>query len=357
MTFLWAGLLALLLVVPGLIGIYAWSQRRRPAAARYSSLALIRAAMPGVSRIRRHLPFALFAMAVATLAVAVSRPAVVLSVPANGTTVILAVDVSGSMCSTDIAPTRLEVAQAAASRFVERQAPRTQVGIVAFSGWAAVIQPPTRDSRELVEAIASLRVGRRTAIGQGILESIDAIAEVDPSVARSVRPGRPGTAPEPVVAGDHAPAIVVVLTDGANNAGMEPLEAGQQALDRGVRVYTIGYGTEAGGEMDLLCRQRFMGGEPGGGIGGGGGSSTFGGGGGRFRRAIDEDTLIRVADLTAGAYYPAESADELSRVFDELPTTEIFDHEVVELSVGFVGLGTLLCSSALLLGRAWRPLP
>jgi Ca-activated chloride channel homolog len=354
MTFLWAGLLALLLLVPALVAVYAWSQRRRsPVAARYSSLALVRAAMPGSSRLRRHAPFALLVAAVGSLALALGRPAVVLSVPASSTTVILAMDVSGSMCSTDIAPTRLEVAQAAASRFVEEQTPRSRVGLVAFSGFAAVIEPPTTDRDALVDAIGSLTTGRRTAIGSGILASIDAIAEVHPEVAPSILEGRPGLPPEAVVPGAHAPAIIVLLTDGASNAGPHPLDAAEQALDRGVRVYTIGFGTEHGAQMSAVCRGRFVGREPGSATNPGG----FGGGGGGFRRGIDEETLIRVAEVTGGAYYPAESAGELGEVFDELPTSDITDHEVVEVSVAFVGIGGVLAALALLLGRAWRPLP
>ena len=298
---------------------------------------------------------------------ALSRPAVVLSVPANETTIILAMDVSGSMCSTDIAPSRLEAAEAAAIAFVQSQGSRTQIGIVAFSGFGAVIQPPTTDQQTLIEALRSLTTGRRTAIGSGILTSIDAIAEVDPDVVRSVIPGRPGVEPAPVPEGAYAPDIVVLLTDGASNAGPDPLDAAGQAADRGVRVYTIGFGTANGGGLSPVCAQQFLGREPGigqpggggGGFGGGGfGGGVFGGGGqGNFRRGIDEATLKQVADRTGGTYYPAESAGELEQVFAELPTTLITKHEVVEVSVGFVGLGGLLCAVALLLGRAWRPLP
>jgi Ca-activated chloride channel family protein len=239
---------------------------------------------------------------------------------------------------------------------VEGLSSRTQVGIVAFSGFAAVVQAPTTDRGALVGAIRSLTTGRRTAVGLGILTSIDAIAEADPAVAEADFPGRPGVPPEPVVDGAYVPAIVVLLTDGASNRGIDPLDAAQQAADRGVRVYTIGYGTAQGAEMLAACRQRFIGREPNAGqapgLGGGGG-----GGGGTLRRGIDEEALKAVADITGGAYYPAESADQLTAVFDELPTTLITDHEVVEVSVGFVGLGLVLAGSALLLGRAWRPLP
>jgi Ca-activated chloride channel family protein len=365
MDFLWPGLLVLLALVPVLVGIYALGQRRRrPVGARYSSLALVRDALPGSSRLRRHLPFALFVAAVAFLVVSLGRPALVLSVPANETTIILAIDVSGSMCSTDIAPSRLEAAEAAAEQFVKSQGSRTQIGIVAFSGFAAVIQPPTSDQQTLIEALQSLTTGRRTAIGSGILSSIDAIAEIDPNIARSVIAGRPGVEPPPVPKGAYAPDIVVLLTDGANNAGPAPLDAANQAADRGVRVYTIGFGTPEGGGLSAVCAQQFIGREPvngqpfgGGGFGGGG---FFGGGGGQpggFRRGIDEQTLKQVADATGGTYYPAESAGELETVFQGLPTTLITKHEVVEVSVAFVGLGGLLCALAFLLGRAWRPLP
>jgi Ca-activated chloride channel homolog len=362
MDFQWSGLLILLVLVPLLVGLYAWSlRRRRPAGVRYSSLALIRDARPGSSRLRRNLPFALFALALTSLLVGLGRPAVVLSVPANRTTIILAIDVSGSMCSSDIPPSRLEAAEAAAADFIKGQGSKTQIGIVAFSGFAAVIQPPTNDQQTLLDALGSLTTGRRTAVGSGILASIDAIAEIDPNVARSVIPGRPGVEPAPVPKGAYAPDIVVLLTDGANNTGPAPLDAAQQAADRGVRVYTIGFGTAAGGGLSQGCAQQFIGREPnggqtGGGFGGGFGGN-FGGQTGNFRRGIDEATLKQIADLTGGAYYPAESASELEQVFQGLPTKLITKHEVVEISVAFVGLGGLLCGLAFLLGKAWRPLP
>jgi Ca-activated chloride channel family protein len=355
MTFQWLGLLALGFVVPLLVGIYVWSQgRHRPRAARYSSLALIKAAQPGGARLRRHLPFVLLAAAATAVVVAIARPAVVLSVPANQTTIILAMDVSGSMCSTDIEPTRLEAAQEAATSFVTSQRAQTQIGIVAFSGFAAIVQVPTSDEAVLVEAIRSLTTARRTAIGSGILSAIDALAEIDPSIARSVVPGRAGAAPPPVAAGEYAPSIIVLLTDGANNSGPEPVDAARQAADRGLRVYTIGFGSQDGGQMDPVCRQQFIGNEPG--MFGGGGGGGFGGTG-RFPRGIDEPTLRRVAEITGGAYYPADSAVALEEVFAALPTSLITRTEAVEVSAGFVGLGGLLAALGLLLGRLWRPLP
>ena len=250
-------------------------------------------------------------------------------------------------------------AEKAASSFVLRQGDGTQIGIVAFAGFAQIIQPPTNDEEVLLDVIASLATGRRTAIGSAILESIDALAEIDPSIPRGADPfDPPEAAPPPVPKGAYAPAIIVLLTDGASNTGPEPLDAAQQAVDRGLRVYTIGFGTEDPGGRPPSCG---VGSEPGDNgqfdpsFGGGGG---FGGGtGGGFRRAIDEETLTAVAEATGGEYYPAESAEQLNEVFEQLPTDIITSHEVVEISVAFVALATVLIALAILLGQAWRPLP
>ena len=140
MDFLWPGLLAVLGLLPLLILAYVLAQRRRrPSGVRYSSLVLIRDALPRSSFVRRHLPFALFALALAGLAAALARPVVIASVPTNQTTIILAIDVSGSMCSTDIAPSRIQAAEAAATQFIQSQGSSTQIGIVAFSGFAEII--------------------------------------------------------------------------------------------------------------------------------------------------------------------------------------------------------------------------
>ena len=359
MTFLWPALLVLLVALPVLVVIRIWALRRRRTGLRFSSLSLVRVAIPRSSRIRRHLPFALFLVGLGSLVIAMARPAAIIPVPDGRSTVVLAMDVSRSMCATDIPPNRLVAAEKAASSFVQRQGDGTQIGIVAFAGFAQIIQPPTNDEEVLLDVIASLATGRRTAIGSAILESIDALAEIDPSIARSVDPNDPpAAAPPPVTKGAYAPAIIVLLTDGASNVGPDPLEAAQQAVDRGLRVYTIGFGTEDPGGRPPSCG---IGSEPGdngqfdpgaGNFGGG-----FGGTGGGFRRAIDEETLTAVAEATGGEYYPAESAEQLNDVFEQLPTDLITSHKVVEISVAFTALSTVLIALAILLGQAWRPLP
>jgi len=355
MQLLWPGFLLLLVLVPLLTAFYVLAlRRRRPSAVRYSSLSLVREAMPRTSR-RRHLPFVLVLAAVAFLAVALARPVAVAAVPTNQTTVLLTIDVSGSMCSTDIPPTRIEAAEAAASDFITHQSTSTQIGLVAFSGFAELVQAPTNNQAKLLAALHSLATGRRTAVGSGLLAAIDAVAAVDHAVAPSTAIG--GQGPVPVAPGAYAPDIIVLLTDGASNTGPAPLDAAQEAADRGVRVYTIGFGTANGGAFGAECAQQFLGREPnfGGGFGQGGGN--VGGGPGGFRRGIDEATLTQIAQLTGGQYYPAESAGDLEQVFASLPMSLVVKHETVEVGAGFAGFAGLLTALGLLLGRLWRPLP
>src|ERR1035437_5206138 len=259
MNFLWVDLLVLLAGLPILVGAAVWSLRvRRPSGVRYSSLSLIRDAVPGTARLRRHLPFAFFVAALAALVLAMARPVVILAVPTNQTTILLTIDVSGSMCSSDIPPSRLEAAEAAAASFIYSQAASARIGIVAFSSYAELIQAPTNDKSQLLSALNSLATGRRTAIGDGILASIDAISDVDPAVARSQTDTSTGTAPAPVPQGDYAPDIIVLLTDGVSNTGTAPLDAAQQAAERGLRVYTIGFGTANGGDLSPTCAPQFQ---------------------------------------------------------------------------------------------------
>ena len=361
MSFIWPAFLLLLGLVPLLIAVYIWTlRRRRRFVVRYSSLSLVRDAKPQYSRWRRHLPFALLLLGLTGLIFTLSRPVSIVQVPADQTTIILALDVSRSMCSTDIRPNRLIAAKSAALSFIRQQKAGTQIGVVAFAGFAEVIQTPTTDPELLQGAVDSLVTGSRTAIGSGILKSIDAIAEIDkaipPSVTSSTAPK-----PTPVPKGAYAPHIIVLLTDGASNAGPLPVDAAQQAVDRGIRVYTIGFGTERGGEFPN-CNPSLVGSEPAipgpGGMGGPGpgGPGGFGGGGG-FRRGIDETTLKRVADLTDGKYYSAESAAELGEVFRSLPTSLITRSETTEISFIFAALGALLSAAAVTLALLWHHWP
>ena len=364
MDLLWPGFLILLGIIPLIIVIYLILQRRRRRLAlRYSSLSLVREVLPRPSRLRRHLPFILFLLAIACLVVALGRPVTIVSVPTDQISIILAIDVSRSMCSTDILPSRLEAAEAAALSFIKQQKASTQIGVIAFSGFAEMVQAPTTDPELLAAAVNSLMTGRRTAIGSGILKSLDAIAEIDKNVPPSVTDPSTGIQTTPVPHGAFVPDIIILLTDGVSNRGPSPLDAAQQAVDRGVRVYTIGFGTANGSASFPNCRDQFLGNEPFGGFSSGGndpsggfssgGNQQFGGG---FRRGIDEDTLKQIAKMTGGEYYPAESAGELQGVFHKLPTYLITKHEIMEISVGFAALGTLFTAFAIFLALLWHPL-
>jgi Ca-activated chloride channel family protein len=351
MSLLWPGFLYLLLLVPMAVGIYLLIlRRRRRFAVRYSSLSLVREAAAKQSWLRKHLPFILFLFALASLVLALTRPVATVVIPSNEATVILAVDVSLSMCSTDIPPNRLVVAKDAALSFVHDNSSGRQVGIVAFAGFAELIQPPTTDLRALEVAIGYLSPARRTAIGSAILRSIDAIAEVDNRVAPSELSQSSSSSPA-LPEGEYLPHIVVLLTDGASNAGPLPLSAAEQAVERGIRVYTIGFGTTNNsspmncGDGDLF------------GFGGGFGSPFGGGGGGGFRREIDEQTLQQIAHLTGGEYYAATSAGELLEVFRNLPTYVVATRETTEISVFFTAFAVLMTILAFVLALRWHPLP
>ncbi len=345
MELLWPGFLYLLGLIPILILTYIWILRRRkPFAVRYSSLSLVQAALPQQSHWRRHIPFALFLLAMSSLIMAVSRPVSTVKVPASNATVILAMDVSRSMCSTDILPSRLEAAKEAALQFVEDQDGNTQIGVVAFAGFAVLVQPPTRDQDLLVTAIKNLTTARRTAIGEGILMSLDAISEIDDSISSPYS----GIETVPLPEGQYVPAIVVVLTDGVSTTGTHPLEAAQLSKERGVRVYTIGFGTDHNTSA-MNCGYQIQNGDQFG--------QSFGGGGGGFRREIDEETLKQVADMTGGTYHLASSSDELQDVFQNLPTQLMTVTETTEVSVMFVVIGAMLVMLALTLSILWHPIP
>jgi Ca-activated chloride channel family protein len=348
MSFLWARSLLLLGLIPLLVIFYIWLlKRRRRFTVRYSSLSLIREAAAHQSRWRRHLPFALFLLAITSLVFALGRPVATVVIPSNKATIILAVDVSRSMCSNDIKPNRLEAAKDAAQSFVRDQLSNRQVGIVAFAGFAELIQPPTDNVLLLESAVEGLVTARRTAIGSAILRSIDAISEVDNRVAPSDLSGSTPSEPPPA---EPVPHIIVLLTDGASNAGPPPLSAAQQAVDRGVRIYTIGFGTNSNNSY-MDCGAQFQEND----FFGGGGFAPGPGGGG-FRREIDETTLKQIADLTGGTYYAASSAGELENVFKNLPTYLVSTRETIEISALFTALAALTAILALLLSLWWHPL-
>lgn len=358
MGLLWPAWLLLLAAIPVVVLLYLLAlRRRRRFAVQYSSLSLIRQAMPGGIRWRRHLPFVLFLLALVLLILALSRPFANVTVASNQTTVMLALDVSLSMCANDIEPNRIAVAQEAAGRFIESQEPGTQVGIVAFAGIAQVIVAPTTDREALLEAIENLTMARRTAVGSAIARSLDTLAEVNPNISpvrTYASPSRDGTGA--IVEETLQPDVIVLLTDGANTSGVNPLTAAEAARDRGVRVFTIGFGTT--NPSVLRCTADQLGGdEQINRIGRGGLGRGFGSGFGRNFLNLDEETLMSVADITGGEYFYAESADELLKVFSTIPVHITGKKVRMEISALLTAIAALFALAGVALGIRWNPLP
>jgi Ca-activated chloride channel family protein len=291
-------------------------------------------------------------LAVTSLVFALGRPVASVAVPTNKATIIMAMDVSRSMCSNDIPPNRLEAMKKVSQAFIHEQLSSRQIGIVAFAGFAELIQPPTDNEQLLDSAVKSLAPGRRTAIGSAILQSIDAIAEVDNRVAPSDLTASTTAPTKP--ADQFVPHIIVLLTDGASNAGPPPLSAASQAVDRGVRIYTIGFGTQSSSSVmdcgDQFQENDFFG--SGGGFGQGFGLG-FGGG---FRREIDDTTLKQIADLTGGKYYTAASSGELANIFKSIPTYVVTIRQTTEISAFFTAFAALMAIVALFLSMRWNPM-
>ncbi|KRF21934.1 VWA domain-containing protein [Phycicoccus sp. Soil802] len=354
-----------LLAIPVLVAAYLWQlRRRRRNAVRFSNVALIRAVIPRQRMWRRHVPLVLVLGSLALLGLAAGRPQVRAEVPISSSAVILAVDVSGSMCATDVDPNRLAAAQEAVRQFIDKQDDRTRIGLVVFSGFAQVAVAPTTNKDDLLKAVDGLTTGRGTTIGAAILKSIDAISEINPSVApadtgdgtgegpdsQSPTPGTPTPAPEKA---KTVPEIVVLLTDGANTRGVTPEEAAVQAAARGVRVFPIGFGTTEPTQM--VCTSDQLGGGlfdgPPGGFGGGLGP------GGRNFLVVDEAALQTVARTTGGEYFKASDADQLQGVLSDLPKHVDLQERDVEISVGFAGVAALMLLLGLWLAGRWSAHP
>jgi Ca-activated chloride channel homolog len=355
MSFSWPWALLALLVIPLVFG--AWwltRRRRRRAAVRVTSIALVAAALPGRSRWRRRIPAALLAAGLAVLAIGAARPQATVPVASSSATIMLTLDVSGSMCSTDVKPNRLTAAEEAASAFVKSQGGVPRIGIVVFSGTAVVLVPPTRDTQQLLTALGGLTTGDATAIGEGILTSLDAIAQVDPSVAPT------GATVSRRRGASYADDVIVVLTDGSNNRGVDPQTAAKEAADRGVRVFTIGYGTDNPAAMDCSPGQ-FGGFGGGGGYGavgaggfGGGNASSGGSGGGYNPFDADYAALMQIAKTTGGSFYRAQDAGQLNGALARLPAAFTIVRQQRDLASWFAGGGGLLITVAVALSLWWN---
>jgi Ca-activated chloride channel family protein len=339
MSLSWPWALLALLAIPLVIGAWWWTRRRRRrGAVRVTSIALVRASLPGRKRWRRLIPAALLLLGLAVLAVGAARPQATVRVPSSAGTVMLALDVSGSMCSTDVSPNRITAAEDAAGAFIRSEAGGPRIGLVPFAGTAGVLVPPTTDSGALLHALSGLSTSQGTAIGQGILTSLDAIAQVDPSVA--------STGARPASVHGYSHDVIVVLTDGSNNLGVDPKTAARQAAARGVRVFTIGFGTTHPATLACSSSQ----------FGGFGAFGGFGGGGfgGRNPLVADYGTLQQIASITGGKSYRAQNADQLKAALGNLSGTFTIIREHLDIAAWFAGFGGLFIAAALALSLWWN---
>ena len=336
-TFIWPTMLWGLLALPLLVGAYFWLLRRRKKSAlRYASLGLVKEALGRRGAWRRHVPPALLLAAVASLLLAVARPAAIVSLPLQEQTIVLAMDVSGSMRAADVLPNRLVAAQEAAKSFVSDLPRSVRVAVVSFAGTAAVVQPPTLSRDDVIAAIDRFQLQRGTAIGSGIVLSLATIfpeAGIDLSQITGQRemPPAPGDKPKqefkPVAPASYTSAAIILLTDGQRTTGPDPVEAAKMAADRGIRVYTVGVGTKEG--------------------------ETIGFEGWSMRVRLDEETLKTIANITRGDYFYAGTAADLKKVYQGLSTRLIVEKKETEISALFAALGTLLVVLAAGLSVWW----
>jgi Ca-activated chloride channel family protein len=310
MTFLSRDVLYLLLGIPGLVVTYVVLIRRKKPALYYSSLILMRDAVIGSRRIRPHVPPLLFLLAFVALLLAAARPVAIITFPDEQRTFILPIDISLSMGATDVSPNRLEAAKAAAKSFIQAQPRDVRVGIVAFAGSADLVQAPTTNRTDALAALEQLGLQYNTAIGSGVLAALQTIfpdsmlaTEYDifgfgrsPVVPQRVsrnQPHKPQAAPVGAVpAGSYGSAAVILLTDGRDNMGFPAIRAAQMAADRGVRVFTVGFGSATGATISVD--------------------------GESFDASFDEDTLKQIAGSTRGQYFHATTSDELQQVYRTL---------------------------------------
>ena len=338
-TFLWPQLLWLLLALPLLVLLYVWLLRRRKQAAlRFASLSIVREAMGKGPGWRRHVPPVLLLLAIGLMLLASARPMATIVLPSTQQTIILAMDVSGSMRAEDVKPNRLVASQNAAKAFLAELPRHLKVGIVAFAGSAQVVQPVTLSREDLVTAIDKFQLQRATAIGSAIVVSLSELFPEqrinlgDMTYSRNTDPfapkGRSLDQPKPdekaftpVAPGSYTSAAIILLTDGQRTTGVDTAEAAKMAAERGVRVYTVGVGTVDG--------------------------EIIGFEGWSMRVRLDEDTLKEVARSTQAEYFYAGTAEGLRKVYETLSTRLTVEKKETEVA----GLLALL-AGALVLGAA-----
>ena len=317
--FTWPVVLLGLLTLPALAGIYVWLLRRRArVSVTFPRVDTLAAAMERRRTVWRHMPAAVFLLGIAMLMLATARPVIPLRLPADQSAIMLSIDVSGSMLSQDVEPSRLEAAKNAAKAFVAALPRRIRVGLVTFAGYATVHMLPTTDYERLLAAIDAIGVRHRTAIGDGLMEAVAALPG-------RVRPLPDGTLP-PLPPVPRPPGFVILLSDGQNNAGMDPLIAADLARREEVTVHTVGIGVP-------ITENRFVIGGP-----------------------LDESTLRAVAHHTGGEYFHPTSGAALASVYKKLARSVSWVSQPVEATAIASALAALIITVSLTMGFVRHPL-
>ena len=331
MTFQWPEFLWLLAGLPLLAALYVYVLRRKKKfAVRYSSLSLLKEAMRGPGW-RRHVPPLFLGLALAALIVAVARPSAVMTLPAQHETVILAMDVSGSMRASDVEPNRLAAAQAAAKAFIADQPDSVRIAIVAFAGTATVAQAPTKNKEDLYAAIDRFQLQRATAIGSAIIVSLATLfpdGGYDVSAySYGAEKRRPPANFKPVPPGSYGSAVIILLSDGQRTTGPDSVMAARLAAERGVRIFTVGVGTPEG--------------------------KIVGFDGWSMHVRLDEETLRSISDLTRGEYFYAGNAVDLKKIYQTMNSRLVMETKKTEIGAFFAAAAALLVLAGGLLSLAW----
>jgi Ca-activated chloride channel family protein len=324
-TFATPAWLISLLIVPAAMAAYTVARRRR--ARRVAVLATQGLAAPDggrFSRWRRHLPFALFAVGLALLAVATARPMASVKTPKLESTVILTMDVSNSMGAKDVKPTRVGAAELAASTFVREQPSSVKIGVVAFGPSALVVHPPTFDHAAVLTSLKSLSLGGGTSLATGILTSLDAIAgktlKVDPTALNQDNSNQ-------VDIGYFGGTSIVLFSDGEDTSQADPVAMAKLASVAGVRIQAIGVGTAAGTSVDID--------------------------GFSVATALDEQTLKAVAQVTNGQYHQIDDRAAIADVSKSINLHFAVVTEYIQISALFVAGAVLFLAVGALLSVLW----
>jgi Ca-activated chloride channel homolog len=345
MKFLHPQILWLLLLAPALVAAYLFLLRRRKKeVVRYASVGIVKEAMGPGQRFRRHIPPLLFLISQVALIIACAGPTAILTLPSERKTIVLAMDVSLSMGARDVDPNRLTAAQQAAKSFVDDRPDDIDVGIVAFGATASLVQPPTRNREDLLAAIDRFELQRGTATGSALYVALQTLfpdSGIDleelvfkgglvPSAGRGRSldaPRKPVKEFKPVPPGSYPSGVVILMSDGRRTTGPDPRDAAKWAADRGVRVYTVGFGTEEGGLIGFEGWSAYV--------------------------RLDEETLKAVADITRAEYFRAGTSEDLKKVYRQLTKQLVLEKKDTEIAFAFAAAAVVLLTAALGLSLLW----